>query len=69
MRLHAGARSRAAHTSVPSGRAGHLGSHAGRGSLYAETFTAIKADLEAFSPGREAVHDGHGRLADGERAF
>ena len=40
-----------------------------RGSLYAETFTAIKADLEAFSPGREAAHDGHGRLVEGERAF
>ena len=40
-----------------------------RGSLYAETFTAIKADLEAFSPDREAAHDGHGRLVEGERAF
>ena len=25
--------------------------------------------LEAFSPGRAAAHDGHGRLAEGERAF
>ena len=39
--------------------------------LYAltEAFTVIEADLEAFSPGRVAVHDGHGRLAEGERAF
>ena len=39
------------------------------GSLYAVAFTVIKADLEAFSPGRAAAHDGHGRLAEGERAF
>ena len=31
--------------------------------------TVIEADLEAFSPGRAAAHDGHGRLAEGERAF
>ena len=42
---------------------------ASRGSLCAEAFTAIEADLEAFSPGRAAAHDGHGRLAEGERAF
>ena len=35
-----------------------------RGSLCAEAFTAIEADLEAFSPGRAAAHDGHGRLAE-----
>ena len=29
----------------------------------------IEADLEAFSPGRVAAHDGHGRLAEGTRAF
>ena len=29
----------------------------------------IEADLEAFSSGRAAAHDGHGRLAEGERAF
>ena len=40
-----------------------------RGSLCAEAFTAIEADLEAFSPGRAAAHDGHGRLTEGERAF
>ena len=39
------------------------------GSVCAVAFTAIEADLEAFSPGRAAVHDGHGRLAEGERAF
>ena len=32
-------------------------------------FTVIEADLEAFSPGRAAAHDSHGRLAEGERAF
>ena len=30
---------------------------------------AIEADLEAFSPGKAAAQDGHGRLAEGERAF
>ena len=40
-----------------------------RGSLCAEAFRAIEADLEAFSPGRAAAHDGHGRFAEGERAF
>ena len=34
-----------------------------RGSLCAEAFRVIEADLEAFSPGRAAAHDGHGRLA------
>ena len=29
----------------------------------------IKADLEAFSPGRVAAHDGHYRLAEGKRAL
>ena len=29
----------------------------------------IEADLEAFSPSRVAAHDGHGRLAEGKRAF
>ena len=38
-----------------------------RGSLCAEAFRAIEADLEAFSPGRAAAHDGHGCTA-GERA-
>ena len=32
-------------------------------------FAVIEADLEAISPGRAAAHDGHGRLAEGERAF
>ena len=40
-----------------------------RGSLCAEAFRVIEADLEAFSPGRAAAHDGHGRLAERERAF
>ena len=31
-----------------------------RGSLCAEAFTAIEADLEAFSPGRAAAGGGHG---------
>ena len=31
--------------------------------------SSFEADLEAFSPGRAAAHDGHGRLAEGERAF
>ena len=39
-----------------------------RSSLCAVAFTAIEADLEAFSPGRMAAHDGHGRLAEGKRA-
>ena len=33
-----------------------------RGSLCAEAFRATEADLEAFSPGRAAAHNGHGRL-------
>ena len=40
-----------------------------RGSLCAVTFTVIEADLEAFSPGRVAAHNGHGRLVEGKRAF
>ena len=32
-----------------------------RGSLYAEAFTAIEADLEAFGHGQEAGHNVHGR--------
>ena len=35
-----------------------------RGSLYAEAFTAIEADLEAFGHGQEAGHNVH----DHERA-
>ena len=30
---------------------------------------AIEADLGAISPGRAAAGGGHGRLAEGERAF
>ena len=30
---------------------------------------AIEADLGAISPGRAAADGGHGRLAEGERAF
>ena len=37
-----------------------------RGSLCTVAFTATEADLEAFSPGRAAAHDGHGRLAEGD---
>ena len=40
-----------------------------RSSAGAEACMPIEADLEAFSPGRTAAHDGHGRLAEGERAF
>ena len=40
-----------------------------RGSLCAEAFRAIEADLEAFSPGRAAAGGGRGGLAEGERAF
>ena len=41
--------------------------HAARGAV---AFTVIEANnLEAFSPGRVAAHDGHGRLAEGKRAF
>ena len=32
-----------------------------RGSLCAEAFTAIEADLEAFGQGQEAGHNVHGR--------
>ena len=32
-----------------------------RGSLYAEAFTAIEADLEAFDHGQEAGHNVLGR--------
>ena len=32
-------------------------------------FQVIEADLEAFSPGRVAAHDGHDWLAEGKRAF
>ena len=39
-----------------------------RGSLYAETFTAIKADLEAFSPGRVPSGSRRPRPACGRRA-
>ena len=39
------------------------------GSVCAVAFTAIEADLEAFSPGRAAAVGVHGRLAEGERAF
>ena len=35
----------------------------------AEACRAIEADLGAISPGRAAAGDGHGRLAEGERAF
>ena len=47
----------------------HTARHAARSSLCAEAFTAIEADLEAFSPGRTAAHDGHGRLMEGKRAL
>ena len=40
-----------------------------RGSLCAEAFRAIEADLEAFSPGRVAAVGVRGGLAEGERAF
>jgi len=39
------------------------------GSVCAVAFTAIEADLEAFSPGRAAAVGVHVRLAEGERAF
>ena len=32
-----------------------------RGSLCAEAFTAVEADLEAFGPGQEAAHNVRGR--------
>ena len=40
-----------------------------RGSLCAEAFTPIEADLEAFSPGRVAALGVRGGLAEGEHAF
>ena len=40
-----------------------------RGSVCAVAFTAIEADLEAFSPGRVAAVGVRGGLAEGERAF
>ena len=54
-------------------KAGRLQS-ASRGSLatlcaVGVAFMVIEAGLEAFSPGRVAAHDGHGRLAEGKRAF
>ena len=40
-----------------------------RGSLCAEAFRAIEADLEAFSPGRVVAVGVRGGLAEGERVF
>ena len=41
--------------------------HGARGC--AEACRAIEADLGAIRPGRAAAGNGHGRLAEGERAF
>ena len=40
-----------------------------RGSLCAEAFMAIEADLEAFSPGRAADGGGHGGLWKASELF